>query len=101
MKPSFKGSKDKKGGFKGKDKRPAKRASQKRPRSEEEDRNPHAAASRANQFRETKLHRKAAKPDNELVDMAKVIYNVVKPNDVSAITVLVLCPLTVCPLRRR
>ncbi len=81
MKPHHK-SKDKKSS-KGHGKRPPKPASQKRPRSEEEDKNPHAAASRANQFRETKLHRKATKPDSELVDQAKVIYNVVKPNDVS------------------
>ncbi len=80
--------KDKKGskshqGHQGK--RGSKPAAQKRPRSDDgEEKQSHAAASRAGQFRETKLHRKSvSKPDSELLEQAKVIYNVVKPNDVS------------------
>ena len=103
MKPNK--AKDKKFS-KGQGKRPSKPGAQKRPRSEEEDKShPHAAASRANQFRETKLHRKAVKPDNELLDQAKVIYNVVKPNDVRGLdhflSRLPLTPAAAAPRRRR
>lgn len=57
----------------------------KRPRDGDEDKT-HVAASRKNQFRENKLQRKLVKPDNELVEQAKVIYNVVKPNDVRTLS---------------
>ena len=44
-----------------------------------------ANASRKDQFREAKALRKAAKPDWELVEEAKRIYNVVKPNDAALV----------------
>jgi hypothetical protein len=42
-----------------------------------------ADSSRKAQFHEAKAQRKGRKPDAELVEDAKRIYNIVKPNDVS------------------
>lgn len=45
--------------------------------------NSDADSSRKAQFTQAKLARKSRKPDAELLEDAKRIYNVVKPNDVS------------------
>lgn len=42
-------------------------------------------STRNSQFRESKMIRKAKKPDWELIEEAKRIYNIVKPNDDSLV----------------